>query len=493
VSALAADGGERGLFRQRVRDLVTRPPVTCASSLSALEIARRLARESVGSVIVLDTAGAPVGIVTDRDLRARVVAEGRDPAATPAATIMSAPLVILGPAAFAFEAALVMTRHRIRHVAVIEDGRLLGVVSSRDLLGLQAAHPVALARDIERAGSAEALAALAPRVTELVRRLVHEGGSAYDIGQIVAELNDRVVVRVLDLTAAALAAAGQPAPAARFCWLGFGSEARREQTLRTDQDNGLVYEDPDPDAAAATAAFYARFADAAIGMLVAAGFPPCPGDAMASNPRWCQPLSVWAGYFRRWLDHPAPDEVLAACIYFDVRPLGGAAELAAPLQAIVRTEAGDRRVFLGLLARDVVTRRVPRTALGNIAVARRGPERGTVDVKGAGAVQLTGAARVHALELGLAYTNTIDRFRVAAERGMYTQAEAREISDAYQHLTRLRLVHQLERLAAGAPPDNRVSPGRLSRADALLFRDALGTVERVQAGLRARFSTDLLG
>jgi CBS domain-containing protein len=493
VSAPGADGADVSLFRHRVRDLVTRPPVTCPPSLSALAVAQRFASESVGSVIVMDAAGTPAGIVTDQDLRARVVAEGRDAAATPVAAIMSAPLVTVSPGAFAFEAALAMTRHRIRHVAVVEDGRLLGVVSSRDLLGLHAAHPVALARDIERAGSAEALAGLGSHVTRLVRRLVDEGGSAHDIGQIVAELNDRVVVRVLDLTAAALAAGGQPVPAARFCWLGFGSEARREQTLRTDQDNGLVYEDPAPPAAAATAAFYARFAEAAIATLVAVGFPPCPGDAMASNPRWCQPLSVWAGYFRRWLDHPAPEEVLAACIHFDVRPIAGSADVAAPLEGIVRTEARAHPVFLGLLARDVVTRRVPRTLLGNIALPRRGPERGTVDVKSAGVIQLTGAARVHALELGLAPTNTVERFRAASERGLYTPAEAREITDAYQHLMRLRLVHQLERLEAGARPDNRVSPARLSRADRLLFRDALATVERVQAGLRARFSTDRLG
>jgi CBS domain-containing protein len=146
-----------------------------------------------------------------------------------------------------------------------------------------------------------------------------------------------------------------------------------------------------------------------------------------------------------------------------------------------------------LLAHDVVSRRVPRTLLANVAVDRRGPERGTVDVKAAGVIQLTGAARVHALELGLPETNTIDRFRAAAARGLYTAAEAREITDACQHLMRLRLVHQLDRLAAGAAPDNRVDPERLSRADALLFRDALATVERVQAGLRTRFATDGLG
>ena len=485
--------GAGSLFHRRVRDLITRPPVTCRPDLSALEVARCFSRESIGSVIVVDDAGTPVGIVTDRDLRARVVADGRDAAATPAAAIMSAPLVTLPPAAFAFEAVFEMTRHRLRHVVVLENGRLVGVVSSRDLLGLQAAHPVMFARDLDRANSVEAIAALGPRVTQLVRQLVDEGGRPYDVGRIVAELNDRVVVRVLGLTAAALEQSGRPAPAARYCWLAFGSEVRREQTLRTDQDNGLVYADPEPPQAEATARYYTAFAEAAIDNLVAVGFPRCPGNAMASDPTWCQPLAVWAGYFRRWLDHPAPEEVLAACIYFDLRPLAGAVDLAAPLEQILRLQAPASRAFLRLLAHDVVANRVPRTLLGNVAVARRGPERGTVDVKAAGAIQLTGAARVAALELGSPQTNTVDRFQDASARGLYSATELREITDAYQHLMRLRLIHQLERLATGAPADNRIIAASLSRADTLLFRDALAVVERVQAGLRTRFATDGLG
>jgi CBS domain-containing protein len=481
------------LFHRRVRDLITRPPVTSRPDLSAVEVARRFSRESVGSVVVVDDAGAPIGIVTDHDLRARVVATGRDASATPASAIMSAPLVTLPSTAFLFEAVLEMTRHRLRHVVVLEDSRLLGVVSSRDLLGLPTTHPVMLARELERAGSVEAIAALGPRLTQLVRLLVDEGGRPYDIGQIVAELNDRAVVHVLRLTAEALEQSGQPAPAARFCWLAFGSEARREQTLRTDQDNGLVYADPEPAEAEATARYYAAFAEAAIANLVATGFPRCPGDAMASNPRWCQPLSVWTSYFRRWLDHPAPDEILAASIYFDLRPLAGAVEVAAPLEQILRREAPTSRAFLRLLAHDVVAARLPRTLLGNVAVKRRGPQRGTLDVKAAGGLQLTGAARVAALELGSSRTNTVDRFREAGARGLYTETEMREITDAYEHLMRLRLVHQLERLAAGAPADNRVIVATLSRADALLLRDALAVVERVQTGLRVRFATDGLG
>jgi CBS domain-containing protein len=477
--------GELSLFHSRAGDLVSRAPVTCTPVTTAVEIARLLTREHVGSAVVLED-GRPVGIVTDRDLRGKVVAAGLDPSTTPAAAIMSSPLVAVRPAAFAFEALLEMTRRDVHHLPIVEDGRLVAVLSSNDFVRLQTTHPVLLAREIGAAPSLPALTQLAGRTTPLVRRLLDEGGRPYDIGQVVAELNDRIVLRVLELTEQALAAAEQRPPVP-YCWLAFGSEARREQTLRTDQDNGLVYADPPAGQVAAAAAYYACFAGEVIRGLVAVGFPRCPGGVMASNPQWCQPLSVWSANFRRWIGRPLAQELLAASIFFDLRPIGGALELGARLAELIRAEAPGGHVFLAHLARDVVARHVPLTFFGNIATEGSGPHRGTVDLKSAGSLQLVGAARLAALERGLAETNTVDRFHAA---GLYTHDETREITDAYQHLMRLRLAHQLARIEAGEAPDNRVDPSRLSHAEALLLRDALKTVARVQDGLRERFLTD---
>jgi CBS domain-containing protein len=446
----------------------------------------------VGSIVVVDDDGLPVGIVTDRDLRRRVVAEGCDPGSVDAGSIMSAPLVSIRPSAFAFEAVLEMTRHHIRHLVVIDDARAVGVVSSRDIMVLNTTHPVTLAREIGRAGSFEALAELARQITELVRQLVDEGGNAYDIGQIVAELNDRLIVRVLGLTLEELAASGETAPPVPWCWIALGSEARREQTLRTDQDNALVYGDPPQDLAEPAARFYASFAQSAIDGIVKVGFPRCPGGSMASNPRWCQPLAVWQGYFREWMTTSSSVHILDASIYFDLRPLAGNGELAAGLSGIIRAEAPKRRGFLETVARDVVSRPLPMTMFGNVRVPRDGPHPGALDVKGAGSLQLVGAARLLSLQLGLAETNTVDRFRAAAAAGALGALDIGEITDAFQHLTRLRLRHQLEQLERGEAPDNLVAPDALSHADGLLFRDALQTVRKVQAAIRERFATDFL-
>jgi CBS domain-containing protein len=479
-------GDDVSTFMRRVRDLVTRAPVTCEPSASAADIARLMSREGVGSVVVM-VDGRPTGIVTDRDLRRTVVAEARDARTTTARELMSSPVVSVPAGAFVLDALVAMTRRGIHHLAVMEDRALTAVVSSSDILRLELPHPVALSRAMAGAPSLEALRPLAADVTGVVRRLLRAGASAYDVGALVAELNDQLVQRVLEVTAEALAATGERAPVP-YCWLVFGSEARREQTLRTDQDNGLVYVDPAPDAAAAAASYYARFAEAAVRGLVALGFPPCPGGIMASNPALCRPLSGWRESFARWLDHPSPAEVLAASIHFDIRGIVGAVDLGRELAEFVAGEAPKHRVFLAMLARDVVSRRPPLTMFGRVATRA-----GRVDVKAAAAMPLAGAARVNALELGLPEVNTVDRFRAAGARGLYTPAETTEITDAYQHVLRLRLVHQLAQVEQGLPPDNLVEYRTLARADALLFRDALRTVTLVQGGLRERFGTDLLG
>jgi CBS domain-containing protein len=212
---------------------------------------------------------------------------------------------------------------------------------------------------------------------------------------------------------------------------------------------------------------------------------------MASNPEWCQPVSVWARRFRRWMAAGGPEEVLAACIFFDLRTVAGTTALGSELRTVIQTDAPGSRHLLRLLARDVVERPVPLTVFGNLRPARDEPHRGTIDVKGGGSLQLTGAARIHALALGLAETNTVDRFRSAVAREVYGADEGREIVDAYQLIQRLRLAHQLIRLDRGETPDNRLDLRRLSRADALLLRDALRIVSQVQDGLRVRYATDL--
>jgi CBS domain-containing protein len=483
--------GEMALFVRRVGDLVKGPPVTCRLDATVAEAAQLMTRRSVGSVIVVSEDGATAGIVTDRDLRTRVVAPGLSPG-TGISRVMSSPVVEIGPGALAFDALLEMMRRGIRHLAVTSDRRLLGVVSSHDLVLLQGAHPVGLAREIEAEESEEGLAALAPRVAAVVKWLAAGGAGAAEIGRLVAELNDRLVRRALALVLSAVEAAGHGAPPVPFAWLAAGSEGRREQTLKTDQDNGLVYRDPPAELRAAAADYFERVAAAMGRTLGLLGFPPCRGGFMASNPRWRQPESVWREYFHSWMATPQPAPLLEASLYFDLRPIAGALEVGHALWEWVCERAPSQILFLRHMAKTALERHVPLGFFGGFVVERSGEHKDRLDLKARGVFPMTQAMRVYALSLGVRETNTVDRLEAAGARGLFTAAEVTELADAHELIARLRLTHQIACLDAGLAPDNFIDPRTLGKADHLLLKQAFKSIAWVQRHLEDRFQTSLV-
>jgi CBS domain-containing protein len=483
--------GELALLVSRIQDLLSGPPVCCGPDTRVADAARLMSQRRVGSIVVVQADGTPIGIVTDRDLRNRIVAAGRSPT-VPVTEIFSAPLVSIRPGALAFDGLLDMTRHNIHHLVVQQDGRLLGVVSSHDLIWLQGTHPVALARDIEVGGSVDELAEVAPRIQAVVQWLAGVGAGVFEIGQIAAELNDRLVRRVLAVVEADLEAEGHGRAPVPYSWLAAGSEGRREQTLKTDQDNGLVYEDPAAEAAEPARAYFGVFAGRAAAALVRLGFPACDGGYMASNPRWCQPASVWSGYFESWMDAPHPERVLSACIYFDLRPIGRSSGPGARLWQWVCAHAPSRKLFLRYLARAATERQPPLGLFGGFVVERTGVHKDQLDLKARGVLPVTQAMRAYALAMGVAETNTVERLLRLGERDVFAKPAVRDLREAYEVVSRIRLEHQLACLAAGRAPDNFVNPHELGKADRLLLKEAFKTIGWLQRTLEDRFQTAMI-
>lgn len=447
--------------------------------------------ESVGSIIVVDPEGRPHGIVTDRDLRERVLAAGRSPE-QPVASIMSTPVVTISPEAFVFEVLLELTRRGFHHLAVVEGGRLLGVVSSHDLMLLQAAGPLDLARAIQAANAFDELAPSIPKLTELTRRLFEQTLSGYEIGRIVSEVNDLLVRRVLAFSERDLRATGVGEPPVPFCWLVLGSEGRREQTLRTDQDNALVYEDPPPVLRKTAERYFQAFAERVVDGLIRLGYPRCPGGSMASNPKWCQPLDVWRGYFRDWVRDTTPEHLMYSSIYLDFRAVAGTEHLAGALRDEIRAQVRAWRSFPRHLGKIAVSHAPPMGLFGRFRVRHENGLRG-VNVKLGGMLILTNAIRAYAVELGLDETNTIERLEAAARAGEYFRpGEAEDVRQAYETLFHFRLRHQLARIAAGKPPDNTIDPYALGRGDQQRLREAFRAIRRLQGRIQDRYFTEAL-
>jgi CBS domain-containing protein len=397
----------------------------------------------------------------------------------------------VSPDALVFEALVEMTRRNIHHLVVIEAGRVVGVVSSHDLLMLQASAPLELTRRLEACDSVGALAEVMPALTDAVRQLFAQGLSGYQMGRIVTELNDCVIRRVLALIERAFSAAGQgPAPVA-YCWMVLGSEGRREQTLRTDQDNALVYEDPPPGLKHTAHEYFHRFTERAIANLIALGYPRCPGGSMASNPRWCQPLPVWRQYFADWVREPVAQNLLYASIYFDLRPVAGAEHLASALREEIRTQAGAWRSFPRYLAKLAVSQGLPLGLFSRFRVERQNSRRG-INVKLNGLLIPINALRAYAIDLGLDEVNTLERLEAARARGCFSEREVEDVRGAYESMFHLRLRHQLDRLAVGQPPDNFIDPYALSRSDQGRLKEAFRAIRRLQGKLETRYLTEAI-
>lgn len=452
-----------------VGSLVERPAVTVPASATVLEAARVMRDERVSSVLILSE---PPAILTDRDLRNRVLAADLGPR-TPAKDVASRPLRTVPQGTPVYGAWQVMLEHGIHHLPVDRDGTIVGLVTSTDLLRHHSQSPVLALMRVERMRNREALPGYASDLARMVSTLVKSGLPVPQISRLVSHLNGALVRRLL-----AWAEADLGPPPCPYAFLVFGSDGRYEQTLLTDQDNALVYADGVPDAAR----YFEALAAKVIADLVSAGFPPCPGGYMATQ--WRAPLPEWLARFAGWIDEPRAEAVLAAAIFFDHRVVGGTLDLS-PLAGVI-ARARRNAPFLSHLARSAVGFRPP---IG--AFRRLRTEDGTVDLKKGGLAPVQGLARVWALDAGIVATNTLERLAAAAAAGFVDRERSEDLAEAYLFLTGLRLRNQLAALAVGTPVGNRVAVDSLSPSERRHLKESFLAVRDAQDAAVVRYHVTL--
>jgi CBS domain-containing protein len=467
------------LFSIRVGDLV-KTLRKVAAEATIQEAAAFMAECRVGCLLVHDVNDAEkiVGIITDRDLRGKVVAAGLD-YKLPIATVMSSPVQTVLSQSLCFDVLLKMMDTGIHHLAVERGGRVIGVITSHDIMLLQGHSPYYLFKEIRVQQQIVGLYPLAQKIPEVIRGLIGEGAKAGNITQMIAILNDHILGRMLTLLEKEMGA-----PPVPYCWLLLGSEGRREQTFKTDQDNAIIYADPLDEAQRQEAATYFKaFAAKAIEHLVNCGYPLCPGEIMAINPRWCQPLSVWKGYFEHWVAEPEPQELLNAIIFFDFRAGFGETTLAEELRAHLNRQMAGRDLFLYHLARQCTETRVPLSFFKNFIVERDGEHKNRLDIKRQGLTPFVNFARVLALKFGIKETNTLARLKALNDSEQIQGEVWSSASEAYELQMQQRLVHQLRQMEAGILPDNYIDPADLTDLERRMLKDAFAVIERLYSVL----------
>jgi CBS domain-containing protein len=380
-----------------------------------------------------------------------------------------------------------MIRHGIHHLPVIEEGRLRGVLTNHDLMMIQGTSPIAVVREIEDQLDLEGLARAARQVDAMIGLLLREGARAGNVTRVITEINDRIVRKALELVGAGLGPAPVP-----WCWIVYGSEGRREQTFKTDQDNALVYADPrDPGEARAAREWFATFAPQVRDALASCGFPPCPAGYMAANPVWRLPLQVWKSTFSAWVANPGAEAVLRSLILFDFRPLHGADDLAAELRRHLTAAIGRTPAFLGFVANQLVKNPPPLGFLNRLVVEKEGEHKDRLNLKLKAIAPIVDLARLFALEKGTPETGTLER--LAALRATHTIVGryGEELEQAFEFLMLLRIHRQQAQAAAGREPDNFVDPQELSALERKTAREAFGLVAKLQGLVIERYRASI--
>ena len=477
-----ATEGTLYMFTAQVGDVVRRRPVTIPGSRSVQEAARMMSQRRVGCLLVTDSAGQIVGIVTDRDLRTKVVARGESPS-LPVEKIMSSPVQTIPAHTYCFDALLEMMNHRLHHLVLEKDGDIVGVLSGHDLMVLQGTSPLFLVREILNQDRIEGLYDLSLKSPRVVSSLIKQGAKAHHVTRLITMVNDYILDRLLTLLQEEMGKPPLP-----FCWLLMGSEGRQEQTFRTDQDNGIIYADPQDQKQAKEARDYFKMlGNEAIRHLVACGFPRCPGNIMASNPQWCQPYTVWQSYFDTWIRTPEPQDVLNATIFFDFRAGYGATELGERLRTHLLEEVKGQDLFLRFLAKDALTTAPATSFFRGFVLEKSGKHKNKLDLKHKGLVPVVDFARIMALRSGVRQTNTMRRLQRLGEGGFIRRELYEKATQSYEFQMHLRLVHQQRQHDQGLEPDNYIDPADLSELERRTLKEALAITGDLKSFLREEF------
>ena len=460
---------------QKVADLIARKPLSCAPETPAIAAARMMRDAHVSSLGVVETGEKLLGIVTQRDLSNKILADGQPPE-TPVAQVMTPHPVSLPPTALGSDILHIMLEKRIGHLPITEDGRFVGMITQTDLTRFQAVSSAVLIRDVVSAETLAEMAAVTARIPQLLVQLVGAHHAHDVVTRLITDIADAVTRRLLVMAERQLGP-----PPVPYLWLACGSQGRQEQSGVSDQDNCLILDDA---VTSEDMDYFRALAKIVCDGLHACGYVYCPGDMMATAERWCQPLRIWRGYFRDWIDIPNPEAQMLSSVMFDLRPIGGnGADLFAALQEETLRLASHNPIFISHLLSNALKHTPPLGLLRGFATIRSGEHRNHIDMKMNGVVPVIDLARVQALKGRLGLANTRARLKAAEEAGVVSANDARDLIEAYDLIAATRLENQATLIKLGRAPDNFLAPSDLSDFERAHLRDAFVVVRTMQSAL----------
>jgi len=487
-SCLISPTGTPRLFRDQVSRVMSTPLLTCREDAPVVRAARKMMQRQVGCLVVVDEVGRFRGILTDRHLVGGLVAEpvcAIDDCAV--GRLMDPQPVAISPEAYLGEALVAMVRNRTRQLVVMERDLPVGIVAFSDLLRSQSADSLMHIHDIAEQVDIEGLATVSAGIDHVLDALVEERAGVRETMEIMTRLNDRITRKVIELSEALMKTDGLGSPPVDYCWINMGSAARYEQTLRTDQDNAIIYADPAKADADAVSRYFQRLAEGVVEGLARCGFQRCTGGVMASNPKWCRSISGWLEGVRQWMISPDPEDIRTLTILMDFRSLWGNPRLADILWEGVIKAFSDSTSAGHMLSRDDQKMTAPIGFLGKIVTERSGPQKGRLNLKTTALVHMVNAVRLLALHQGISTPSTLDRLDRLTEKQFLSREDAAFYVASFETLMMFRIRENLKRVRAGESPDNTLDPKTLDKSETLLLKDALSAVSQLQKRISKTF------
>lgn len=465
---------------QRVGDLCAREIVCISAEASIQQAAIRMNEQRVSSVLVLENQQL-AGILTDRDLRNKVLAVDL-PAHTAVAHVMTKNPYRIHADAFAFEALQLMSQHNIHHLPVERDGAVFGMLTTSDLVRSTQEHPLFLISHIHRQRDSAGLAACGESIGQLSRQLGQQQVPSTEVSHILATLYDALAQSWLKLGQQQLG----PAPCA-FSWLCFGSQARQDMLLSADQDNALLLE---KEPTGEIAQYFASLARFVCDGLASSGQILCPGNVMATNDQLRLSLAGWSARFAGMIQTPTPQALLDSTIYFDARVIAGSQALFNALQSDILV-ASQQQLFIWQLAKNALTHQPPLGFFKHFILEQDGAKRRGLDLKKRGIALIHDLVRVHALAHGIKQIGTPARLNALVQQQVLQPNEARDLIAAFELLHHLRWQLQLQALQQGSSFSNLQDPSQLNVLQRHQLKDAFAVISQHQQIVAQRYCREL--
>ncbi|MGW8303706.1 MAG: DUF294 nucleotidyltransferase-like domain-containing protein [Desulfobacterales bacterium] len=470
-------------FNLPVETIYNRDLVFCDQNMPIQAAASVMSEHNTSSIFIREPRGEFVGVVTDNDLRKKVTATGYD-ILKPVSDIMSSPLSMISKQALIFEALMEMMQKNIKHLAVTDNGdKVVGVVTNRDLLKAQGQSPFFIIREIAKARFINQIVQIHKQVPQLIQTLITTGAKARNVTRFLTTVSDAILQKIIGFT---LEEFGPPP--VKFVFMILGSEGRSEQTLKTDQDNAIIFEDVPADSLQKVTKYFLKFGERVCNWLDETGYAFCKGGIMAKNANWCQPLSTWKSYFKRWIHTAEPEALLQASIFFDFRAGYGDEDLIARLRRYLFDSLAGWPGFFRHMAENALYFTPPIGFFRNFVVESKGEHRDAFDIKAA-MQPIVDYARIYALKNQIEETNTLERMNQLLKTKKISWEEHNEIETAYSYLMQQRMVRQVKAMVEeNIAPDNYINPKKLSRIEQTLLKEIFKRIEKFQGKLSFDFT-----